>query len=415
MATLSTVLAAAALIGWARLFWLGVRTRRAMLRLDGRAPSASLPRVTVVVPCRNEARQVEAAVVSLLLQDLPGVRVVAVDDRSTDATGAILDRLAASDARLEVVHVAALPAGWLGKNHACAAGARRAASEWLLFTDGDVVFAPDALRRALGLAVARGLGHLALFPRFVAPGFAERAFVTAFAAILAPAVRVWQLPFPGTRAYFGVGAFNLVRRADYEAAGGHARIALEVVDDVKLGLLLRRSGVPQGVAESDGLLSVRWQHGFIPSVLGLVKNAFAAVEYRSAAAFAFAAAGAFAATAPLALAVLAAAPAARALAALAFAVSVLHHGISARRLARGSGAEGLLLPGCLLLLSAVVVGSALAARWRGGVVWRGTAYRLEDVRAGCLRDSDLPASGAAGWPARGERAGRAPRGATGSP
>ena len=397
MAALAIAAAAASLAAWAALLALGVRTRRAMLRLDADAP-ARLPRLTAVVPCRDEAAGVEACVRSLLAQDLPGLRVVAVDDRSTDATGAILARVAREDARLEVVHVARLPAGWLGKNHACATGARRAGGEWILFTDGDVVFAPDALRRALAAALRRGLGHLAVVPRFVAPGFAERAFVTAFAALLSPAVRVWDLPRAGTRAYFGVGAFNLVRRADYEAAGGHARIAMEVVDDVKLGLLLRRSGVPQGVADSGGLVAVRWQHGFLPSVLGLVKNAFSAIEYRLGAAFAAAAGSVLLGGVPLAVAVLGPGASARALAGAALAASFVHHAVSARRLSRGSGAEGLLAPACTLLLGAVVLGSALAARWRGGVVWRGTWYGLEEVRAGCLRDADLPAEGAVGWP-----------------
>lgn len=391
--------AALSLAAWTALLALGARTRRAMLRLDGPAPDAAgLPAVTAVVPCRNEAADVEGCVRSLLAQDLPEVRVVAVDDRSTDATGAILDRIARDDARLEVVHVRELPPGWLGKNHACAAGARRARGEWLLFTDGDVVFEPDALRRALDAALRRGLGHLAVAPAFVAPGFAERAFVTAFAALLAPAVRVWDLPRPGTRAHFGVGAFNLVRRDGYERAGGHARVAMEVVDDVKLGLLLRRSGVPQGAAESGGLVSVRWQRGFLPSVLGLVKNAFAAVEYRLELALAAAAGGALLGAVPPAVLALGPGPWPRAVAGAALAVAFAHHAASARRLARGSGAEGILAPACALLLGAVVLGSALAARWRGAVVWRGTWYGLGEVRAGCLREADLPAEGAAGWP-----------------
>ncbi len=374
-----------------------------MLRLDADAPGP-LPGVTAVVPCRNEAAAVEACVRSLLAQDLPDLRVVAVDDRSTDATGAILDRVAREDARLEVVHVGSLPAGWLGKNHACASGARRARSEWILFTDGDVVFEPDALRRALSVALRRGLGHLAVVPRFVAPGFAERAFVTAFAALLSPAVGIWDLPRAGTRAYFGIGAFNLVRRADYERAGGHARIAMEVVDDVKLGLLLRRSGVPQGVADSEGRVSVRWQRGFLPSVLGLVKNAFSAVEYRLAVAAAAFAGSVLLGAVPVAVALLGPGALARGLAGAALSAALVHHGVSARRLARGSGAEGLLAPACTVLLGAVVLGSGLAARWRGAVVWRGTWYGLDDVRAGCLRAADLPAEGAAGWPERGASA-----------
>lgn len=353
--------------------------------------------MTAVVPCRDEESGVERAIRSLLAQDVAGLRVVAVDDRSSDATGAILERLAAEDERLEVVRVATLPEGWLGKNHACAEGARRATGEWILFTDGDVVFAPDALRRALGVALPRRLGHLTLVPGLVAPGFAERAFVTAFAALLSPSARIWELPRAGTRAFFGVGAFNLVRRDAYERAGGHQRLAMEVVDDVKLGLLLRRSGVPQGVGDGSALLSVRWQHGLVPSVLGLVKNAFAALEYRLGVALAGAMAGAFLGTAPLGLALLAQGAWPRAAAVAALAVAMLHHAEAARRLARGSGAEALLLPACVLTLSGVVLGSAAAAWARGGVVWRGTHYPLEHIRAGCLRDADLPASAAAGW------------------
>jgi hypothetical protein len=394
--TLATTAAAAVLAGWLTFAARGLADRRALVRLPP-AATGPLPPVTVVVPCRDEARSVEAAVRSLLAQDLPDLEIVAVDDRSTDGTGALLDRLAAEDPRLAVLHVTALPEGWLGKNHACQAGADRARGDWLLFTDGDVVFAPDALRRALAAARAHGLGHLAVLPRFVAPGLLERAFVTAFAALLAPFVRVRALRRPGTRAFFGVGAFNLVRRDAYARAGGHRRLPLEVVDDLKLGLLLRRSGTPQGVADSGGLLRVRWQHGFLPSVLGLVKNAFAAVEYRPLRAAAVAALGVAGAAGPLVLLALGPTTLVRALAAAALAVAVLHHAEAARRLAGASGLEGLLLPACALLLAAVVLASAAAAWLRGGVVWRGTHYPLERVRAGCLRETDLPASGAPGW------------------
>jgi hypothetical protein len=384
------------LAAWVRIAWIAAADRRSFVPLPP-GPIAGLPSATAVVPCRNEAGAVERAMRSVLAQDLPGLRVVAVNDRSTDGTGGILDRLAAEDPRLEVLHVWALPDGWLGKNHACHAGARVAAGEWLLFTDGDVVLAPDALSRAVAAARTHGLGHLAVLPRFVAPGLLERAFVTAFAALLSPFVGVRDLRRPGTRAYFGVGAFNLVRRADYERAGGHARLPLEVVDDVKLGLLLRRSGVPQGVADSGGLVSVRWQNGLRASALGLVKNAFASLEYRPGRALAAALLAASAGAVPLGLLAAGPGPSVRALAGAALAVSVLHHARAARRFAGGTGAEGLFLPACAMLLGAVILGSAAAALWRGGVEWRGTRYPLARVRAGCLRDADLPPSGAVGW------------------
>jgi hypothetical protein len=398
MTLVSAALAALALGAWLRVAWLGAAGRRAMLRLPS-AP-AEAPSVTAVVPCRDEAAGVERAMRSLLAQEGVDLRVVAVDDRSGDGTGAILRRLAARDPRLEVVRVDALPDGWIGKNHACHAGARRARGEWLLFTDADVVFAPDAVARAVEAARRHGLGHLAVPPRLVAPGLVERAFVTFFAAMLAPFARIEELRRPRTRAYFGVGAFNLVRREAYERAGGHRRLPLEVVDDLKLGLLLRRTGVAQGVARSGGLVSVRWQHGLVGSVVGLVKNAFAALEYRPAAAVAGALAIAFAGAAPVAI--LAAGPGVlpRALAALAFLVAAGHHAATARDVSATRGAEGLFAPACALLLGGVVLASALAALARGGVVWRGTHYPLERIRAGCLREADLPASGAVGWSER---------------
>jgi hypothetical protein len=253
---------------------------------------------------------------------------------------------------------------------------------------------------------------VAAAPRFEAPGLLERAFVTGFAAFGSLAFRVHQLRDPGTAGYVGIGAFNLVRRADWARIGGHEKLRLEVVDDIKLGLVLRRSGVPQGALLAGPLVSVRWQAGFLRSVLGLVKNAFAATEYRplvaAAAALAFLAAGL--APALLALAsLLAGAPLAAGLALVALAVSVFLHGAVARQTADASGVEGLLFPLVALLLAAVLLWSAITAGWRGGVRWRGTLYPLADLRAGAVREEDWPRARAAGWPPVPPSSGARPR------
>ncbi len=394
--------AALLLAAWGWIAWMGHLTDRALPHLPDLPPDPVPPRVSVVVPCRNEARGVEAAIRSLLAQELPGLEVVAVDDRSEDATGAILDRLAASDPRLMVLHLTALPPGWLGKNHALQVGALRASGEWLLFTDGDVIFGPGALRRALGHARVNGLGHLAAVPWFVAPGLLERAFVSGFAAFGALAFGAHGLRRPGTRGFVGIGAFNLVRRRDWLRIGGHRRLRREVVDDVKLGLVLRRSGVPQGAVAAGRLVAVRWQHGFVATVGGLLKNAFAACEYRPGAA----AGGALGLMAlglgpallgPLALR--AGQGFAAALAGLALLVAAAVQGRAARRLAGGSGLEGLLAPVTFTLLGAVLLASGALAGWRGGVRWRGTLYRLAELRRGVVREGDWPRARAAGWPA----------------
>jgi hypothetical protein len=401
MAWVLDAAAALLLLGWLRVLWLARLADLALPRLADLPEDPDPPSLSVVVPCRNEAAGVEPAVRSLLAQDLPGLEVVAVDDRSEDATGAILDRLAAADRRLTVVHLTALPEGWLGKNHAMEAGGRQARGEWLLFTDGDVVFGPGALSRALGFARANGLGHVAAAPRFLAPGLLERAFVTGFAAFGSLAFRVHQLRRPGTAGFVGIGAFNLVRRADWERVGGHRRLRLEVVDDVKLGLVLRRSGVPQGALLAGPLVSVRWQEGFVRSVTGLVKNAFAATEYRPLVAAGAAAAFLVVGLAPLLLAAAALAagvPLAAGLALAALLLGLLLHGAVARQTADASGVEGLLFPLVTTLLAAVLLWSALLAGWRGGVRWRGTLYPLADLRAGAVREQDWPQARAAGWP-----------------
>ena len=249
-------------------------------------PQTGWPRLSVVVPARNEATDIEEALRSLLAQDYPDLEVIAVDDRSEDGTGVILDRLATEHASLRVLHIAELPDGWLGKTHACHAGARLATGSFLLFTDADVRFAPDALRRAIAFATSKRLGHLVAWPQLIAPGFWERCFQATFAMFLNFKLRPWELHVPGSRGFVGMGAFNLVSRDSYAKVGGHEILAMEVVDDVKLGLVLRRSGIRQGSIAAGDLVRVPWARGLSGSLRGLLKNAFAGLEWRWAAAIA---------------------------------------------------------------------------------------------------------------------------------
>jgi len=381
---------------WLFAAWrlLGLRRTLEVLGDASSAPPGGWPLLSVVVPCRNEERDVEEAVGSLLAQDYPALEVIAVDDRSTDATGAILDRMAAGARALHALHVADLPAGWLGKNHACHAGFEAARGTRILFTDGDVRFEPGALRSAVAYAEARRLGHLVALPRFDAGGPLELAFVSSFAALILQLFRVPDLRRAGTRAFVGVGAFNLVRRDVYVAAGGHARIRLEVVDDVKLGLLLRRSGAVQGAVDSGGRVRVRWQAGFLASMVGLVKNSFAALDYRWD--LTLGVSGALVILGAVPLAALAGPAPARALALLALALAVAILGSVAHRHG-GSGLEGLLAPACALALACVFLASAAITSARGAVVWRGTRYPLAELRGACLRERELPVERVRGW------------------
>src|ERR1700693_4382257 len=110
-------------------------------------PPAVWPKVSIIVPARDEAEKIEAAMRSKLAIDYPDFELLAVDDRSQDQTGAILDRLAAEDPRLCVIHLTSLPEDWLGKSHAMQVAASHAQGEFVLFTDADVFFSPDLLRK----------------------------------------------------------------------------------------------------------------------------------------------------------------------------------------------------------------------------------------------------------------------------
>jgi hypothetical protein len=354
------------------------------------------PAVSVIVPCRDEALGVTRAMTSLLAQNYPDLEIVAVNDRSEDETGRLLDELAKTDPRLSVLHIQNLPEGWLGKNHAMWSGAHRARGSWLLFTDGDVVFERDALRKSVGFAEAHALGHFVALPTFVAHDFLERAFVSTFGIALAAKLDPAALCVPKTHAYVGVGAFGLVRRAAYDAIGGHEPLAFEVADDLKLGLLLRRGGIPQGCLDADGMVSVRWQPGLLASLRGLEKNAFSGCEWRPSLAV-VAVLGLLSATwlpyVPLFVDV----DGLRGLALFAALVPMFMVAVAARRMSGGRGAEGLLAPIAASALAGVIAWSTVLALWRKGIVWRGTFYPLSELRRRCVREFGMSTAKAVGW------------------
>ena len=200
------------------------------------------PRLSVVIPACNEAEHIAGAVASLLGQDYPDFEIIVIDDRSSDGTGEIVDGLAAADHRVRALHVTALPEGWLGKVHALERGVEVATGDWLLFTDADVQFAPGTLSRAVGFAVDQRIDHLAIAPLAVQRSLWLDVAVHAFTLLFIIATRAAGINRPGSRAFVGVGAFNLVRRSALARTLGFSWLRLEPCDDVGLGLLIKRAG-----------------------------------------------------------------------------------------------------------------------------------------------------------------------------
>ena len=246
-----------------------------------------MPRVSIIVPARNEAEHIDAALVSLLQLDYPDYEVIAVDDRSEDATGAIMDRVnsewrergEASHHRLKVLHVSELPPGWLGKVHAMWKAAQQATGEWLLFTDADVVFRSDALMRAMVYAERERADHVVLFPTMVMHTIGERMMMAFFQSQFVFAHRPWKVADPKSRDAMGVGAFNLVRRSVYEKIGTYATLRMAVLDDMMLGELVKQGGFRQRCVFGHNLLRLRWVVGTFGMVRGLTKNFFAILRF----------------------------------------------------------------------------------------------------------------------------------------
>jgi glycosyltransferase involved in cell wall biosynthesis len=243
-------------------------------------PSASLPGVSLIVAARNEERNIEAGVRSLLALDYPHLELLVVNDRSTDRTGEILDRIAAEQPKLNVVHLTELPPSWLGKNHALHYGAVRATSELLLFSDADVVLAPTTLRRAVLRMQQDELDHLCIAPEPTMPTWFLEAFVVMFSVFLSCYARPWKAKDPRSKAHMGVGAFNLLSAQAYREIGTLEAIAMRPDDDIKLGKLIKLHGKRQEMLGGLGMVRVPWYGSLREVIHGLEKNTFAAMEYR---------------------------------------------------------------------------------------------------------------------------------------
>ena len=245
----------------------------------------SWPGVALIFAARDEAVGVEAATRSMLRAsgDDPGLRVIAVDDRSTDGTGRILDRLAAAYPTLEVVHLSSLPNDWLGKTHALQTGTATPAAlaaRWLLFTDADVIFEPGAIRRAVAFAEESRVDHLAVAPGVVTRSVGERVFLCLFGLLFSMYAPLGWLSDRHRRTHVGIIAFNLVRAEAFRAIGGYRHLRMSVDDDMRLGLALKSAGYEPRLIFGTGAVSVRWQVGTWGMIRGIEKNFFAGLKFR---------------------------------------------------------------------------------------------------------------------------------------
>lgn len=261
------------------VLWFGNRKIKFLDEISN-LPDCIYPKVSILIAARNEEKNITEALQSLLQLDYPDFEILIVNDRSTDGTGEILDRMAQGNPRLRPIHLTALPKGWLGKNHALFRAAQESTGELLLFTDADVVMQPAALRNGVQYLLAQQLDHLTAGPALKMPGRLLNLFSGFFTMAFFMYTQPWKARDGRSDKFIGVGAFNLIRASAYRAIGTHQAIAMRPDDDMRLGKLVKQRRYKSDFMHGVRMLHVEWYDSLPAVVNGLEKNIFAGLDYK---------------------------------------------------------------------------------------------------------------------------------------
>lgn len=339
------------------------------------------PRVSAIVPSRNQADELPHALGTRLAEDYPDLEVVVIDDRSSDGTAALLATMSARDARLRTIRVDSLPARWLGKVHALAQGAAAATGDWLLVSDADIEFAPDTLRRAVAACEADGLDFLALVPEFRSRSFVVDVLWAVFTRCFSMLVSPKAVRDPRSTTAAGSGAFMLLRRSAYERTPGFEWLRMETADDMALGLMMKQSGARCELMNGRGSARVSIYDSLSDFRRGIEKNAGSLIGVPFAVVALLIGLAGCVELSPLVALAAGLATGTPWLAACGLGATALATACTVAAAARNTGriVPALAWPvGWTLVASALLRAAWLAWR-RGGVVWRETFYPAADL------------------------------------
>ena len=360
------------------------RRRRRMPRPGSLPPPESS--LAVILAGRDEEESIERTVRSLVTGQQPAPRVIAVNDRSDDRTGEIIDRLADEHPEVHPVHITTLPEGWLGKCNALEQGAAHLGEEeWILFTDADVEFAPGVLADAVAEADRSGADHFVLFPRLRHEGILEGGILTLFSLLLGTGFRFSRIESDDPEAYIGVGAFNMVRRSLYERFGGHRPLRMEVADDLKMGFLAKKYGGRSTARYGTGEVSVRWRQGGVDTLRGIVRSGFPGLNFSWFRVIWGTGGVLFVFVLPFLLILLTEPGSPQFLLTVATLLSTLTS-VALAAVGEKTGLTSILLtPVAGFLFAGATLLSAISITRAGGVWWRETFYPIDELRKGTVR------------------------------
>ena len=336
------------------------------------------PLISIIVPACNEEKNISRSVLSLLTQEYENLEIIVVNDRSTDTTSQLLGDIQKRYPELIIQEISTLPKGWMGKSHALHVGAALAKGEYLVFTDADVVMEQTTIARSLACMVDKQLDHLTLIFKNMTRGWLLNSLILDSAIGLMVIFKPWLAHKSGSRWYVGIGAFNMVRRAAYNAVGGHESIKMHPVDDMMLGRTIKEHDYSQDCLLAYDFVSVPWYDSVSTMIKGLEKNMFSLLHYRLV-------------LLPLALLAIIipsiwplwgvifgqADVQAVCLIALIFRLLTFYQGLWRQ------GLPGWYLPGCLItpyISCYIILKSAFVTLKNGGICWRGQHYPLTELR-----------------------------------
>ncbi|HEV7331472.1 MAG TPA: glycosyltransferase family 2 protein [Flavisolibacter sp.] len=367
------------LVLWAGMcIYLLISSRRiAYLKSIPPLSGSTLPSVSVIIAVKDEEAEVEEALRSVCNLHYPDLKIVVINDRSTDNTPVILERMAQNNPLIEVITIENLPAGWLGKNHALYQGYLASSSEWLLFADADVLFAPDALRKAMRYVQQHNLDHLTALPEVTSRSSLFKSVMNTFALMLNVKLRPWDIANPSSKASMGVGAFNLVKRSAYEGAGTHQVISLRPDDDLKLGERIKAAGFRQNIVFGDNEISLQWYTSLGEFVNGLMKNTFSVANYNIFMALGMALSTLLLVVLPWPLLLVFGFPYSIIAAAIFLSQLVIMLGVKG---VRAKWWHALMIPFSGLVMVYIILVSAFRTLQQGGIYWRNSFYPLAELK-----------------------------------
>lgn len=271
---------------WTRRFgrWLRERQRYPSLDVSGeslqvRSEDSAL--VSVLVPVRNEERNIPDCLRSLLLQGYPRFEIIIVDDHSTDRTVSTAHGLAGGDPRVSIIKSPTLPPGWIGKSFALHQAAQLARGDWLLFTDADVVHSPEALSSAIAFAKSNGLDLLSLSPLPECGSIWERIIQPRVFELLNARFDLRAVNDRTTAVAAANGQFILIRRQVYASIGGHAAVRNKVLEDVEIAKATKAAGFRIFFANTHSLATTRMYASLSEIWAGWSKNLFQLLDSSS--------------------------------------------------------------------------------------------------------------------------------------